>query len=188
MYEVFEASEGYDKYIEYVDAQNLKQDMKPMIKATMLNEDNYLKNQYIQSLIDLDKNENAFEYAFNREILEQPEYNDIGNYLYNNFCKKGNIDNFYDNFRAMSDSGNMLLMDIYYYMVNVNDEFLTGFTNQTEQVYLWSMGNRVLQVGTNVLALCEKLNIENCDGEEVVANTQAMMNNINQKFKLMTSE
>ena len=188
LYETFEDSDGYGKYIEFVDAQNLKQDMKPMIKSTLIDEDNYLKNQYIQSLIDLKQDEKAFQYALNNDVFEQPEYNNIGNYLFNNFCKKGSIDKFYDNFRTMNESGNMLLMDIYYYMEHVNGEFLKSFTNQTEEVYLWSMGNRVLQVGANVLALCEKLNIENCDGVDVVVNTQNTINNINQKFKLLTSE
>ena len=46
LYETFENNEAYAKYIEFVDAQNLKQNMNPMIKSTMLDEDNYLKNQY----------------------------------------------------------------------------------------------------------------------------------------------
>jgi len=188
LYEILSSNDEYEKYIKFVNSQNLKQNMKPMIKATMLDEDNYLKNQYVGSLIDLKEDEKAFEFALNSELYYEAQYNDIGKYLYNNFCKNNVIDRFYDNFRSMNESGNILLLDIYLYMEGVNNEFLNGFTNQVDEVYLWSTGNRVLQVGSNILALCEKLNIENIDGVDIVSNTTLMMNNINAKFKLMTSE
>jgi hypothetical protein len=183
LYEKFINNSEYSNFIAYVNEGNLKLDIDPQLKSTMLDEDNYLKNRYIQSLINKNEDKKAWDFAMSESLDATPEYNEFGNYLFANFCKDGVVDRFYNNFRVVGDSGDMLVIDMYNYMVAVNELFLDNFQNQQSQTYAWAMGNRVLQVGANVLTLCEKIGIE-----DVVEITQTIMDNVNQKFKLMSVE
>ena len=186
LYEKFYDHDSYESYIEFVNSENAKTEASPMVKATLLNEDNYLKNSYIQSLINLGQDSKAFKFAVDDGLNMSPAYNNIGNYLFNNFCKSDVIVKFYDNFRAPVYGENMLVVDMYKYMEAVNTLFLANFQNQQLQTESWAMGNRVLQVGNNVLVVCEKLGIEETDGIQIVEETKKIMDNINQKFKYMT--
>ena len=80
--------------------------------------------------------------------------------------------------------------EIYNYMVAVNEKFLEmGFqADNDKEVYLWAMGNRILQVGANVLTLSEKTMITETGGNDIVESTTMIMDNVNKKFKLMTME
>ena len=192
LFKKFYANENYMSYMHFVNGENLKADVKPVIKATLLNEDNYLKNHYIQSLLNKHEDQTAFNFALNDGLKMAPEYNDLGNYLFDNFCKKDNIDRFYSNFLNNYDNTNILLANVYSYMSAVNDEFYElGFSSDNE-VYIWAMGNRILQVGKNILALCDKSDTEvvQIGSEEVdlVESTSSIMDNVNKKFKLMTLE
>jgi len=186
LYEKFNDHDSYESYIEFVNSENAKTEASPMVKATLLNEDNHLKNSYIQSLINLGQDSKAFKFAVDDGLNMSPAYNNIGNYLFNNFCKSDVIAKFYDNFRAPVYGENMLVVDMYKYMEAVNTLFLANFQNQQLQTESWAMGNRVLQVGNNVLVVCEKLEIEETDGIQIVEETKKIMDNVNQKFKYMT--
>ena len=188
LFEEFYKHDSYESYIAAVDESNLKTETAPAIKATLLNEDNYLKNHYIQALINKNEDNKAFQFAVRETLNMSPEYNNIGNYLFSNFCKEDVLVRFYHNFRNPVYGENMLVVDMFNYMEAVNDEFLSCFQNRANETYSWAMGNRVLQVGANVLAICEKLEIEETDGIAIVEDTKTIMNNINQKFKLMTTE
>jgi hypothetical protein len=77
-------------------------------------------------------------------------------------------------------------------MSAVHDEFYNlGFSSENE-VYIWSMGNRVLQVGKNILTISDKADVEvvQIGNSEIdlVESVSQMMDNINKKFKLITSE
>lgn len=183
LYETFYNRSEYSNFVKSVDESNARLELDPQLKSTMLDEDNYLKNRYIQSLINKNEDRKAWDFAMAETLNMTPEYNEFGNYLFANFCKSGVIDRFYNNFRAIGESGDMLVIDMYNYMVAVNELFLDNFQNQQNKTYAWAMGNRVLQVGTNVLSLCEKIGIE-----DVVEETRTIMDNINQKFKLMSAE
>lgn len=183
LYEKLYNNSEYNKFINHINDENLKLDIGPQLKATMLDEDNYLKNKYIDSLVNKGLDKKAWEFAVSEELDMTPEYNDFGNYLFANLCKSDSVDRFYNNFRVIGESGDMIVIDLYNYMVAVNELFLENFQNQQNQTYSWAMGNRVLQVGTNVLTLCEKIGIE-----DVVEQTQTIMDNVNQKFKLMSAE
>ncbi len=193
-FEKFYANENYLSYTHFVNNENLKQNVNPVIKATIINEDNYLKNSYIQSLLNKHNDQTAFNFALADGLKANPTYNDLGNYLFANFCKKDNIDRFYKNFLNNYDGngGNILLANIYSYMISVNDEFCgLGFSSDNE-VYFWAMGNRILQVGNNILSISAKSNTKTVQvgGEEVdlETRTSTIMDNVNRKFKLMTTE
>jgi len=183
LFDKFYNNPEYYNFVAYIDEENSKLDVESQLKATMLDEDNYLKNRYIQSLINREEDKKAWDFAMAEGLNMTPIYNDFGNYLFANFCKSGVVDRFYNNFRVIGESGDMLVIDMYNYMLSVNNLFLDNFQNQQNQTYAWAMGNRVLQVGANVLTLCEKIGIE-----DVVDETQTIMDNVSQKFKLMSAE
>lgn len=194
LFNKFYDNENYVSYMHFVNGENLKQNVNPVIKATLINEDNYLKNCYIQSLLNKHNDQTAFNFALNDGLNMSPEYNQLGNYLFDNFCRKDNIDRFYSKFLNNYDgaSGNILLANIYSYMAEVNDIFCNlGFSSDNE-VYIWSMGNRILQVGKNILAISEKSDVEVVQLEsgevDIVSTTSSIMDNVNRKFKLMTLE
>lgn len=192
LFNKFYANENYMSYMHFVNSENMKADVKPVIKATLINEDNYLKNCYIQSLLNKHEDQTAFNFALNDGLNMNPEYNLLGNYLFDNFCKKDNIDRFYRNFLNNYDNTNILLANIYAYMSAVNDAFYElGFSSDNE-VYTLSMGNRILQVGKNILLLSEKSGVEviQLGSEEIdlVESTSSIMDQINRKFQLIIGE
>ena len=77
-------------------------------------------------------------------------------------------------------------------MSAVNDAFYElGFSSDNE-VYTLSMGNRILQVGKNILLLSEKTGVEviQLGSEEIdlVESTSSIMDQINRKFQLIIGE
>ena len=188
LFEEFYDRDEYYEYVQLVNEDNLKQQISPVIKSTMLNEDNALKNSYIKSLINKNKDFEAFDFAVRESFNMNPTYNDLGNYLFANFCKNDVVDRFSINFTNIFGS-TTLVGEICNYMVAVNNEFLDfGFGTGENEVYVWAMGNRVLQVGNNLLTLCEKTGITVTNGENIVDNTIEIMDNVNKKFKLMSME
>ena len=188
LFETFYKDDDYKKYINFVNEQNLKLNIKPIVKATLLNEDNSLKNYYIQSLINKGEDTKAFRFALEDSLIVNPTYENMGNYLFANFCKKEVIDRFAINFRNIQNV-TTLLGEIFNYMIALNDEFLEyGFASNDTEVYSWAMGNRILQVGSNVLILSEKTGITETGGYDIVEITSTIMDNVNKKFKLMSME
>lgn len=191
LYDKFSDNENYNSYMVFVNSENLKEDTNPIIKSTLLNEDNYLKNCYIQSLLNKHEDQTAFNFALSENLNMSPKYDELGNYLFANFCKKDNIDRFYKNFSSMQGD-NILIANIYSYMVNINNVFVTyGYSSENE-VYIWAMGNRILQVGGNILSIVDKSEVYTVQIDDNEVNlkdeTIKIMNNVNSKFKLMTQE
>ena len=194
LYDKFYANENYMSYMHFVNGENMKENVKPVIKATLINEDNYLKNCYIQSLLDKHNDTTAFNFALNDGLNMSPEYNNLGNYLFDNFCRKDNIDRFYFNFvnNYEDNDGNILLANLYLYMSAVDVEFCNMQFSTENEVYIWAMGNRILQVGKNILALSEKTGVGTIQIEsgevDLEVSTSEIMDRVNKKFKLMTWE
>ena len=52
LFDTFSDNENYGSYMLFVNSENKKEDVNSIVKATLLNEDNYLKNCYIQSFLN----------------------------------------------------------------------------------------------------------------------------------------
>lgn len=180
-FETFYAGSQYKDFVKTVDEENMKSNLKPAVKATLINEDNYLKNKYIKALISTQENDKAFRFAMKETINTTPTIDNMGNYLYGEFCKTGVIDAFADNFNATLSSveDKPIVTVLEEYFDALNTEFLNNF-QVADQAYVWASGNRILAVGADLLNLYEK-GVGSLDD----AHVKEIMNNVNNKFKVL---
>ena len=145
-YEEFSSNENYYTFIEAIDKSNYKKDTGVLIKSTLLSEDNYLKNRYINALINLGKIEEAVHNTTN-SLINDPTVTNIGNYYYANFMKdtlkKENLQFFIDD--AILD-----LMEEYLLKLNTDFKDTFALDKLPERV---CAGNRIITVGYNILYL-----------------------------------
>lgn len=92
-YEKFYNNDNYASFVLSVDEKNLNSSNLVSVKSTLYSEDNYLKNKYILSLIELNMQQQAFNFAQESSTLQVSE-EDIGIYIYYNiFLNKQNFSN-----------------------------------------------------------------------------------------------
>jgi hypothetical protein len=91
-YELLEAEEDYYAFISFLDYENVKAATTVLEKALFFNEDNRLKNRYIEALAKVGRFDDAFEFAANN--LFSPQFNDPLLFVFTGLIDFVNDDNF----------------------------------------------------------------------------------------------
>lgn len=143
-FEEFGAKPNYAKYISEIDKSNAKKGVEPLIKSTLLSEDNYLKNRYVKALIALDKVDKAVDFCSN-SIVANPTTFSLSNYYYSNFALDSLTT---DQLHFLLDDG--VYDDMKSYFESLSNDFETNFglDRVPERV---CAGNRIITVGNNLL-------------------------------------
>lgn len=159
-FEEFLFKENYNIYVSNIDKSNAKKDANVLIKSTLLNEDNYLKNRYIMALVNQNKFDKAIEFCKN-SIIENPSTFDLGNYYYANFVK--DTINKADLQFLLDDS---VYGEMQKYFDTLSADFKTSFAldNLPERV---CAGNRIITVGNNLLYFNSRFENTLLSNEEV---------------------
>lgn len=184
-FEEFYKNPNYYDFVEKVNEENLKADTNELVKASLLNEDNYLKNKYIKSLIATNKIDKAFDFACEDAFILNPTYNNFGNYLFDGFCNETVLktEGVTTKFNVAKEKYNneSVIVAIEEYFENLNTEFVNKYL-EVEKKYAWGMGNRILQVGKNLLELYK---FNDIGGTRDSANVENVMNNVVTKFQIL---
>lgn len=161
-YEKLETHEKYSEFIDYINENNLKIEATNLTKSALLNEDNYLKNRYVLSLIKNDKLEKAFDYAYQNFVnYKNYTYKNSGNYLFYNLVELKNDDvslKFLNNY----DFDDTLFNTLIDYCDLSIKEFEKGFENFIEEdsVFLLALNTRIKQVYSNIHTLSIELSLD----------------------------
>ena len=145
-FEEFESNSNYYTYVEAIDETNYVKNATALVKSTLLSEDNYLKNRYVDALIKQNKLEEAIAYT-NNSLISDPTVQNIGNYYYANFMKDTLSS---DNLKFFLDNGIVNEMKDYFYDLHTNFKDTFILENVPERV---CAGNRIITVGYNMLYL-----------------------------------
>ena len=179
LFEKFYSDNEYYKFVHFINQQNLSLEEEPLIKASLLNEDNYLKNKYVEALIKENNEDKAFLFALNDDLNLQPEYNNLGNFLYANFLNTESI--LKNKFNVvLNNRTTTLLSDFYVCFNNLCDEFEQQYNN-VEVYYIVSVGNRAQLIGNTINTILVSL------GQQSDAEITAALSEINDNLgtKLM---
>lgn len=143
-FEEFCAKPNYAKYVVEIDKANAKKDVEPLIKSTLLSEDNYLKNRYVKALIAIDKVDKAIDFCAN-SVAQNPTIFNLSNYYYSNFA---NDSLSLEQLNFLRDDG--VYDDIKDYFNVLTEDFKANDTldRVPERV---CAGNRIITVGNNLL-------------------------------------
>ena len=180
LFEEFYNNENYTAYIYFVNSQNNNVKASSIVKSTLLNEDNYLKNKYIQSLLAENHYVKAFDFAIADRMVESPTYTNMGNYLFTHFLIRSNIDYFCNKFYTTDIAyEETLLCKLENYVLALNTEFSDKFEKGVGEEYIIAMANRILQVANNVLNLKYKFELEDD------TNLDQIISTTNQKMQLL---
>ncbi len=158
-FEKLHNTSDYSNFIAFIDEENEKIDDYPLIKAAMLNEDNYLKNQYIIALIAKEKVDDAFAFALADGLEINVSYNNLGNFLYGNFL--GQSEEFLQRnfFTQLDGRDNSLDVEITAYFNRIYTEFRAQYNSVADE-YVIAMGNRLVYVGETLKGMCNKVGVE----------------------------
>ncbi len=159
-FEEFSSNPNYFTYVEAIDETNYVKETTVLVKSTLLSEDNYLKNRYVDALIKQEKWDEAIKFS-NNSIIANPSVDNTGNYYYANFMKdtisSDNLEFFVDN---------NIVDDMHKYILSLHADFKDTFKldKLPERV---SAGNRVITVSYNLLYLNTRFENQLLTEEEV---------------------
>lgn len=184
-FEEFYSLAYYGEFVKNVDEENAKLDKSPLVMASLMYEDNYLKNKYVKALVALNEGEKAIKFAISDGLKVNPVYDNIGNYLFSEFCGKGVNSAYVDYFNStLGDYGEPLVVAIEDYFDNLYNEFSDKFLT-IDKKYVYSVGNRILQVGTNLISLYEN---DKIGGSRDTVHVTQNMDSVKNKYKLLSME
>lgn len=144
-FEEFGEKPNYASYVSKIDEANSKKQVEPLIKSTILNEDNYLKNRYVKALITLNKVDEAVEFCKN-SIKSNPTTFDMANYYYANFA----IDTLStEQLRFLLDDG--IYSNLQNYFNLLEEDFVSSYSLEDRVAERVCAGNRIITVGGNLL-------------------------------------
>lgn len=166
-----------DEYLEFMNqykSRNENLNIGILEKSLILNEHNYLTNQYISALIASDQDNKAFNIALN--LFK--EYNnftltDQGVYAFNQFLTTQNFDRMPDGYTKTIKESIQEYLDN---CVDIFNQNISTSDNLTKS-YLIALGNRIIVVGHNINTIYG----ENNDVQKEI-NSSTLLD-INEKIK-----
>lgn len=142
----------YEALVNQVNEDNSKLDIDSLTLSTLLNEDEYLKNNYVLALVNLNKWQVAFEYACNDFEGVVPTADSTGNYLF------GNIVSYMPLGGADAFEG-QVLADINAYFDNMYNILTTEF-DVSKEPQMFALCNKMMKVGNNLVSINKALGKE----------------------------
>lgn len=141
----------YVGLITTVDEDNFNLKIDNLTKSTLLNEDEYLKNNYVLALVKTSRWQEALEYAKTDFDGVAPTVNSTGNYLFGYIIKYMTLSD------AQSFEGDILgAMNAYFddlHNIIINDFDLN------KEVQLIAVCNKMIKVGGNIITLNNALEL-----------------------------
>lgn len=146
-YEVFTQDDEYLEFMNQYKSRNEELNIGVLEKSSILNEQNYLTNQYISALIATNQDNQAFNLA----LSLFKDYNnftltDQGVYAFNQFLSTQNFDRMPDGYSKTIIQSMQEYFDNSIEMFNENIDTNDNLT----KAYLISLGNRIIVVGHNI--------------------------------------
>ena len=177
-YEDFVSDENYSDFMQQLQEHNEKQNVTLLAKSTLLNENNFLTNQYIGALIDNDQIDKAYNVALNCfKDYNSFTFKNQGVYALYQFNELSNYNDLY----SMPEGYSLNLIE------SLQDYFEKSFDlfnekkssdNELDKAYLISLGNRIIQVGQNTNAFYSNHNETN-----LISTNKECMNEVNNVIK-----
>lgn len=172
-YVEFTEHDNYTDFMSSYKSYNEKLNVGILEKSSLLNEENYLANQYIIALINSGKIDEAFSIALDYfKDYKSFTLKNQGIYVFNRFltsqdfdrCPAGYTDTIINSMQDYFDD----CCQLFNYNINSSDNL--------EKAYLLALGNRIIEVGQNI----NQLYVDSDLKEEL--NSNAMLD-INEKIK-----
>ena len=171
-YKEFLSDDEYNSFMNSIIKNNESMFVGVLEKSTILNENNYLENQYIKALINTGEDSQALDRAIeNFKTFESFNFKEQGVYSFNLFISDtSNFDIFNSTYTGYSDT---LINSMQAYFDASNEIYLTNkdTTDKLEKSYFLALGNRLILVGQNINTIYSKLNI---NSDKIDANMNAM--------------
>lgn len=175
-YKAFEGDDEYEDFLDACDRNSESLNISLLEKSAILNEKNYLINNYVKSLVSVGNVDEAWDIAVENfanyksfGMVEQ------GVYAFGEFVKVGIL----ENFNVEDSQGGTLLqkMQEYFDSSTVLFEANKNSENNVEKAYLVSLGNRIINVGQDINKIYQKVNLNQ---EKISINIDNMLtiNNI----------
>jgi len=168
-YAKFEKHEDYLDYITEINIINSKTDLNDYAKSFILNEDNYLKTQYVKALIKNGKKDQAIKYVIDNfrtpyqnnfdllkfeDCLKYTMTSEV--YLLDQFISDNMLVEDIDIFNSTHDDkyGSILLKEMYglsTIYVDIFDKAKAEYKDTNLKPYVYMCGNMALKVCENII-------------------------------------
>jgi len=170
----FTEDDEYSDFLEKYKSHIEKLNIGVLEKSSMLNEENYLTNQYISALISTEQTNKAFNLALSLfKDYKDFSFTDQGVYAFDQFLTTENFNRIPEGYdKTVKQS----MQEYFVNCVNLFNENLIVNDNLSK-AYLISLGNRIIEVGHNVNTLCDSN-----EQTQVETNLNTMLD-INEKIK-----
>lgn len=174
-YEILEENEKYYEFMTFINDRNAATTTNKIVLSALINEDNYLKNNYVNALLKTNNLQKALNYGLQHFDYENYTLDNLGIYAFGNILTNYFINNvelkpFFE--QEYNETGLSLIDSIYDYF---NQSFLTFETNKHttdsfRQVQLLALATRINKLAQNLQVVHDNSSILNSiDIEDVMA-------------------
>ena len=175
-YKAFECDDEYEDFLDACDKNSESLNISILEKSAILNEKNYLINNYVKSLV----REGDIEEAWNIALENFENYNSLdideqGVYAFGEFVKAES----WENFNIEDSQGKTILEKMQEYFDYSTEIFEANKNteNNIEEAYLVALGNRIINVGQDINAIYNGLEL-NQDKVSINIDKMVAINNI----------
>ncbi len=153
LYETFVDDDEYENFMSQLKTRNENLNIGILEKSAILNEDDYLQNRYIKALINQNETRKAYDKALKGfKDYKQFDLKNQGVYALNYFVEIDGFNDFETTPAGFEGTLIGAMEDYFDSSVRLFEENRqTG--DSLEKAYLISLGNRIVQVGTNINAI-----------------------------------
>ncbi len=157
LFEELSSNEIYGTFISQLNKQNYNLQINSVIKSTIINEDNYLKQIYVDALIKQQKFEKACKFTISN-FSSSVTLTHQKAYMLSPFfsLKVADLNVFFAKFIGEKNLF-QYLVDYYYIIYDVFYTAVTPQVNMTQLPYLLSLGNRISLVANHIIYLENKI-------------------------------
>ena len=146
----------YNTLINQINNETNESNLEPMLKSALLNEHNYLSNQYVLSLVKTDKLNVALNYAKQTFTYNSFTLENLGNYNFKHLNSEFYQSAMLTEFGNEYVNGNTLIESVIGYFHNLitlyNSEVSVSQPSNLTLSQLIYFRNRIVEVGNTIIA------------------------------------
>ena len=168
------------EFIYDIESANRNLQVGILEKSSLLNEEDYLRDNYICALKKQGRVEDAFQYAL-ADFSGMSEINikDIGLYSLNAFAEGNGLNRFNNVYEGHTETLVSEMQNYFDNLVVLFEDSVTIADEDIEKAYLIALADRIMIVGQDV----NKVYLFNENNEEVIANNISNMSSVNEVVK-----
>ena len=179
-YDALSKNDGYYQFIEDIENANRELNVGVLEKSRLINEEDYLRDNYISALKKSGKIEDSFQMSLNDFRLQRGgSLSNIGLYSLNVFADGNGLNRFNDTYDGFDDNLVVVMQEYFDNIITVFEDNKDIVNSNIDKACLIALADRIMVVGQDINAVYNF----NENNDETIASNIEKMTEVNEVVK-----